>query len=405
MVRFVTLAGGCEVWRGPPRVRGRTTTPCAVMHAMRSGDNKMRKCIDLTMNFLVGAGILVKTFGIRASPGQSCRMIRRSVGALLWASLFLNLATVTANAADPVTFGIDWRAEAEYGGYYQAVANGIYAKHGVEVTIREGGPQVNQMQLLMAGRLDFNLGGGRAIEFVQNHLPYVAIAAIFQKDPAVLIAHPGQGNDSFAALKGKPIAVASDARQSWFKFLAAKYGYTDAQTRLYTFNMAPFLADKTLIQQGYLGSEPFVIRQTSGIEPVVLLVADGGYKGYSNIVTASRKIVDEKPDLVRRFVDASIEGWYSFLYTDPAPANRLIKAANPEMTDALLAYGRKVMKDHGIVDSGDALTLGIGAMTPARWAEFYHAMVAVGVYPDGIDVSQAYVTQFVNHRVGMATKQ
>ena len=261
------------------------------------------------------------------------------------------------------------------------------------------------MQLLMAGRLDFNLGGGRAIEFVQNNLPYVAIAAIFQKDPAVLIAHPGQGNDSFEALKGKPIEIAPDARQSWWRFLAAKYGYTDAQTKLYTFNMAPFLADKNLVQQGYLGSEPFVIKQKGGFEPVVLLVADGGYRGYGNIITAGHKIVEERPDVVRRFVDASIEGWYSYLYEDPSPANKLIKAANPEMSEALLAYGRKMMNDHGIVDSGDALTLGIGAMTPARWNEFYHGMVAVGVYPAGIDVDRAYVTDFVDHRVGIETKK
>jgi NitT/TauT family transport system substrate-binding protein len=239
---------------------------------------------------------------------------------------------------------------------------------------------------------------------VQNHLPYVAIAAIFQKDPAVLIAHPGQGNDSFADLKGKPIAVASDARLSWFRFLAAKYGYSEAQTRLYTFNMAPFLSDKTLIQQGYLGSEPFVIEQTGGVKPVVLLAADGGYSGYSNIITTSRKLVAEKPDLVRRFVDASIEGWYSFLYHDPTPANLAIKKSNPEMTDALLAYGRKAMLDHGIVDSGDALKVGIGAMTTARWQEFYKSMVAVGVYPAGIDVDQAYVTQFVDHRAGIEMK-
>jgi len=320
-------------------------------------------------------------------------------------SLLQTITPTKAQAEDQITFGIDWRAEAEYGGYYQAVASGIYAKHGLSVTIREGGPQVNHMQLLMAGRLDFNLGGGRAIEFVQQKLPYVAIAAIFQKDPAVLIAHPGQGNDSFAALKGKPIEIAPDARQSWWRFLAAKYGYTDTQIRLYTFNMAPFLADKKLVQQGYLGSEPFVIKQKGGIDPVVLLVADGGYKGYSNIITAGLKLVEERPDLVKRFVDASIEGWYSYLYQDPAPANRLIKAANPEMTDDLLAYGRKVMKDHGIVDSGDALKLGIGAMTAERWSEYYRGMVAVGVYPDGIDVERAYVTNFVNHRAGIEIKK
>jgi NitT/TauT family transport system substrate-binding protein len=329
----------------------------------------------------------------------------RLLGITICCWVLLSFSPRPSEADDQITFGIDWRAEAEYGGYYQAAANGFYAKHGLSVTIREGGPQVNHMQLLMAGRLDFNLGGGRAIEFVRNHLPYVAIAAIFQKDPAVLIAHPGQGNDSFPALKGKPIEIAPDARQSWWRFLAAKYGYSDAQTRLYTFNMAPFLADKTLIQQGYLGSEPFVIREKGGFDPVVLLVADGGYDAYANIITAGRKIVEERPDVVGRFVDASIEGWYSYLYDDPAPANRMIKAANPEMTDALLAYGRKMMKDHGIVDSGDALKLGIGAMTPERWAAFYHAMVAVGVYPDGIDVDRAYLTRFVNRRVGIEMKK
>lgn len=294
--------------------------------------------------------------GDAARPGTVARRrrpidtARRFIAVLLSISALQSALLTNARADDQITFGIDWRAEAEYGGYYQAVANGIYAKHGLSVTIREGGPQVNHMQLLMAGRLDFNLGGGRAIEFVQNNLPYVAIAAIFQKDPAVLIAHPGQGNDSFVALKGKPVEIAPDARQSWWRFLAAKYGYTDAQVKLYTFNMAPFLADKKLVQQGYLGSEPFVIREQGGVDPVVLLVADGGYQGYSNIITAGRKIVEERPDVVRRFVDASIEGWYSFLYQDPSPANRLIKEANPEMSDALLAYGRKMMNEHGIVD-------------------------------------------------------
>ncbi len=329
---------------------------------------------------------------------------RRAWSVLLMALVFV-AGFAPARAADKIVFGIDWRAEAEYGGYYQALAKGIYAKHGLDVTIREGGPQVNHMQLMMAGRLDFNLGGGRAIEFVQNDLPYVAIAAIFQKDPAVLIAHPGQGNDSFAALKGKPIAIAADARQGWWRFLAAKYGYTDAQTKLYTFNMAPFLADKTMTQQGYLGSEPFLVEAMGKFKPVVLLVADGGYRGYGNIITTSRKIVTERPDLVQRFVDASLEGWYSYLYEDPDPANKAIKTANPEMNDALLAYGRQVMKDHGIVDSGDALSLGVGAMTRERWAEYYNGMVAVGVYPPGLAIDKAYVTNFVNRRAGIDLKK
>jgi NitT/TauT family transport system substrate-binding protein len=320
------------------------------------------------------------------------------------ALLVLLIGAASARADDAVSFGLDWMAEAEYGGYYQAVATGLYARRGLKVTIRQGGPQVNQMQLMMAGRLDFNLGGGRAIEFVQQNLPFVAVAAIFQKDPSVLIAHPGQGNDSFAALKGKPILIGADTRASWWRFLAGKYGYSDSQIRPYTFNLQPFLADRTLAQQGYLGSEPFAIKQAAGFEPVVLLLADAGYAGYGNIVTTSTKLVAEKPDLVQRFIDASIEGWYSFLYGDPTPANRLIKQDNPEMPDALLSFGRDVMTAHGIVDSGDALKLGIGAMTDARWAEFYGSMAEVGVYPKGLDVTKAYTARFVDQRVGMDRK-
>jgi NitT/TauT family transport system substrate-binding protein len=322
------------------------------------------------------------------------------------AAAFVVVAFVTAaHGQDRVAFGLDWEAEAEYGGYYQALATGVYARHGLDVTIEEGGPQVNHMMLLMAGRLDFNLGGGRAIEFAQENLPFLAVAAIFQKDLAVLIAHPGEGNDSFAALKGKPIMIGADTRVGWWRFLAAKYGYDDSQIRPYTFNLAPFLTNKQAIQQGYASSEPYLIHKESGIEPVVLPLSAAGYQGYGNIITTSARLIRERPDLVQRFIDASIEGWYSYLYRDPAPANRLIMKANPEMPADLIDFGRKTMITRGIVDSGDALTLGIGAMTDARWHAFYQAMTAVGVYKPGIDLTKAYTTRFVDKRVGMEIKR
>jgi NitT/TauT family transport system substrate-binding protein len=326
---------------------------------------------------------------------------------LLRVVIFLTavVAGAPVRAQDRVTFGLDWRAEAEYGGYYQALATGLYAKKGLDVTIQQGGPQVNHMQLLMAGRLDFNLGGGRAIEFAQEGLPFLAVAAIFQKELAVLIAHPNQGNDSFEALKGKPIMIGSDTRNGWWRFLAAKYGYDDSQIHPYTFNMAPFLADKKAIQQGYFSSEPYLIRQKIGFDPVVLPLSDAGYLGYANIITTSAKLIRERPDLAQRFIDASIEGWYSYLYGDPSPANKLIMQANPDMPVDLIDFGRKTMIEHGIVDSGDALTLGIGAMTDTRWKSFYESMTAVGVYQPGIDISKAYTTQFVDKRVGMEVKR
>ena len=304
--------------------------------------------------------------------------------------------TLPAYALDKVTFGLDWRAEAEYGGYYQAAATGIYAKHGLEVTIRQGGPQVNQAQLLLAGRLDFNLASNSflALNFVREDLPFLAVAAMFQRDPAILLAHPGTGHDSFEALRGQPIMIGADSRAGWWNFLRARFGYTDAQVRPYTFNLAPFLADKQAVQQGYVGSEPFLVREAAGFDPVVLLLADAGFSGYGSLITASKRMVDDKPDLVQRFLDASIEGWQSYLHGDPAPGNALMKKDNPEMTDALLAYGRAALRDRNIIEPLPGQG-GIGAMTDARWDDFLRVMQAQGVYPAGLDVRRAYTLRFL----------
>lgn len=314
--------------------------------------------------------------------------------------------TTPGKTLDRVAFGLDWKAEAEYGGYYQAIAMGLYAKHGLDVSIRQGGPQVNQMQLLLAGRLDFNIAsnGYLALNLAQEKLPFTAIAAMFQRDPAILIAHPAQGNDSFEALRGKPIMLGADTRVGWWNFLRVRFGYTDSQIRPYTFNLAPFLADKRAVQQGYLGSEPFLIRQEAGFDPVVLLLADAGFTGYGSLIVASTKLLADKPDMAQRFLDASIEGWYSYLYGDPAPANALMKRDNPEMTDALLDYGRRVLRERGIVDSGDTLAGGIGAMDDARWTAFFASMVDQGLYPRTLEYKRAYTTAFVNKGTGVGMR-
>ena len=317
-------------------------------------------------------------------------------------SLLLAAPAGSAALAETVNFGTDWKAEAEHGGFYQAVATGIYKKHGLDVTLRPGGPQVNHAQLLAAGVLDFNIASNSFVplNFVQQKIPMMAVAAIFQKDPSVLIAHPGQGNDSLAALKGKPVMIGSDTRVTSWQFLKQKFGYTDDQLRPYNFSVAPFLTDKSAVQQGYLSSEPYTIEK-EGEHPVVILLADSGYSGYACILETSAKLVKEKPDLVQRFVDASIEGWYSYLYGDPAPGNALIRRDNAEMTDALLAYGIDKIKQYGIVDSGDAKQVGIGAMTDARWRDFFDTMSKAGVYPADLNYRDAYTLKFVDKKVGM----
>jgi NitT/TauT family transport system substrate-binding protein len=313
------------------------------------------------------------------------------------AGLFCLAVSGAAQAADHITFGLDWLAEAEYGGYYQALATGAYARHGLDVEIKQGGPQVNQAQLLLAGRLDFTISGNSflALNFVQQDLPFVAVAAMFQKDPSIILAHPGVGHDSFASLRGQPIMIGSDTRVGWWNFVRAKYGYSDNQIRPYTFNLAPFLADKMAVQQGYLGSEPFLVKQAAGFDPVVLSLSDAGFAGYASLIATSRETVTHRADVVKRFLAATAEGWHDYLDGDPRAGNALIKQANPEMTDALLAYGRAALKSHGIVEGGDAARLGIGAMTDARWADFFHSMVAAKLYPADLDYRAAYTLQFV----------
>ncbi len=325
------------------------------------------------------------------------------VSPLLRVAAFLSLllAFSTAQAADKLTVGTDWRAEAEHGGYYQALATGLYAKAGLDVTIRQGGPQVNHSQLLAAGKLDISIAPNSFIplNFVEQKVPVVAVASMFQKDPAVLIAHPGQGNDTLAALKGKKIMISPDTRIGFWRFLKSSYGFTDDQIAPYTFNLAPFLADPKSIQQGYITSEPFQIERV-GIKPVVMLLSDAGYTSYASLVVVPRKMALERRELVQRFVDATILGWASYLNGDPTPANALIKRDNPDMTDELLAYGRDKLKTYGIIESGAATSRGIGAMDDARWKAFFDVMAADGLYPKDMDYRQAYTVDFVGKGVG-----
>jgi NitT/TauT family transport system substrate-binding protein len=304
---------------------------------------------------------------------------------------------VTSGELQKISFGTNWYAQAEHGGFYQAIATGIYQDHGLEVSIKMGGPQVNGTQLLMGGTVDFFMGyGSDALQAVQEGIPKVTVASIFQKDPQILIAHPGQGIKSLEDLQGKPIYISSAANVTYWPLLAAKYGFTEDMKRPYNFNPAPFLADQSSAQQGYLSSEPLAIQKEGGFEPVVLLLADYGYDPYSTTIETRQDVVDRDPDLVQRFVDASIKGWYSYLNGDPAPGNALIKQDNPEMTDEQIAYGIEKMKEYGIVVSGDAETMGIGAMTDERWKSFYDTLVEAEVLSPDVDYTQAFTLEFVN---------
>jgi NitT/TauT family transport system substrate-binding protein len=308
----------------------------------------------------------------------------------------------SAQALDEVTFGTNWVAEAEHGGFYQALADGTYRKYGLDVTIVPGGPNVNNRILLPVGKLDFFMSANTLQQFdaVEQNVPTLAVAAMFQKDPQVLIAHPGEGIEKFTDLKPLTLFISKEGIASYFQWLKADFGFSEARVKPYTFNPQPFLADKRSAMQGYVTSEPYAIEQAAGFRPKVFLLADQGFDAYSTLIETRRDLVAQKPDLVQRFVDASIVGWSTYIYGDNRPGNDLIKKGNPEMTDALLAYSVAAMKEHGIVDSGDTAALGIGAMTDARMKSFFDKMVRARVTKPSIDLAKAYTLQFVNKHVG-----
>ncbi len=311
-------------------------------------------------------------------------------------------------AAENVVFATNWKAQAGHGGFYQALADGTYAKYGLNVKIAQGGPQVNNRPMLVSGEVDFLMGGNLLHSFdnIKNGMPTVVVAAIFQKDPQALLAHPGQGYDSFAALAKAPaMFIAKDAQFSFWPWLRATQGFKDEQLRPYLFTLGPFLADKKSVQQGYVTEEPATVRAQGGFDPVVYLLADHGFSTYSTTIETRTELVAKNPELVRKFVEASIIGWRNYLYGDNKAANALIKKDNPEMNDAILKSSVQLMLHFGIVDSGDAKTLGIGAMRQERIADFYAKMVQAGLYQAGdVDLRKVATLQFVNKGLGLPAK-
>jgi NitT/TauT family transport system substrate-binding protein len=303
---------------------------------------------------------------------------------------------------DKVTFGTNWVAQPEHGGFYQALADGTYKKYGLDVTILPGGPNSNNRILLPVGKIDFYMSANllQSFDAVEQKVPTVAVAASFQKDPQVFLVHPDQGIETFEDLKKLNLLVSKEGLVGYYQWLKKDYGFTDKQVRPYNFNPQPFFADKRMAMQGYVTSEPFAVETQGKFKPKIFLLADQGFSTYSTLIETRRDLVEKKPDLVQRFVDASSIGWYNYLYGDNKAANALIKKQNPEMTDALIDYSIAKMKEYGIVDSGDAIKLGIGSITDARMKNFFDRMVRAGVIKAGLDDRKSYNTQFVNKGVG-----
>lgn len=329
---------------------------------------------------------------------------RRALMAATLASTLL-----PALAQEKVVFATNWRAQAGHGGFYQALADGTYKRHGLDVEIMQGGPQVNNRPMLPIGKIDFLMTGNLLLTFdqIKNGVPVTVVGAIFQKDPQALIAHPAQGYDKWDEIRKAPtVLVSKDGQFSFWQWMKAEHGFKDEQLKPYTFNLGPFLNDRKVVQQGYSISEPINVKRQAGFDPVVHLLADHGFNTYANTIETRTQLVREKPDLVRRFMEASIIGWYNYLYGDRKAANALIRKDNPDMSEEYIEASVKLMMDLGIVDSGDAPSRGIGTMSEARIRSFHDKMVAAGLYKAGdVDLSKVATTQFVNRGTGLDVKR
>ena len=330
--------------------------------------------------------------------------------------LLMSVATLTAvamsaglaSAQEKVTFQTNWLAQAEHGGFYQSVADGPSKACGLDVTIAMGGPQVSGRPLMLAGKIDFYMGGNmlQAFSAVEENIPVVIVAASFQKEPQVLMTHPGEGLDTWESLKdAEQYILADEGFQSYFQWMISEMGYDASKRVPYTFNPAPFIANKKSVQQGYITSEPYAVEKEGGFKPNLFLLADYGFDTYSTTIETMQDTIDKKPDVVKCFVDGSAKGWYNYLYGDNKAANDMIKKDNPDMTDEQIAFSIEQLKKFGVVDSGDSEKLGIGAMTDARIQSFYDKMVKAKVAQPGIDIKKAYTLAFINKGVGLELKK
>ncbi|CAI2933105.1 ABC transporter substrate-binding protein [Aminobacter niigataensis] len=328
----------------------------------------------------------------------------KQLGLVLSLAVGLMGSSLKAGAQEEIAFATNWKAQGGHAGFYQALADGTYKQYGLDVRIVQGGPQINTRSLLSAGKVDFLLSVPQlALANSRQKIPTAMVAAFFQRDPTTLMAHPGKYKDLADMRRARTIYVARAAQFTYWPWVKHKFGLSDDQVKAYSFTLAPFLADPEAVQQAYATAEPLYI---DTFKPDVFLLADYGWSGYSNIIETRREIIEKNPDLVQRFIDASIIGWNNYLYGDRKQANALIKKDNPEMTDAKLDAEIAEIQRLGLVDGGDTLKVGLGAIDLKRFASWFDDLMEVGLYKPGeVDLETVVTDQFVNKGVGLDVRK
>ena len=297
-----------------------------------------------------------------------------------------------------ITFATDWKAQAEQGGFYQALAAGLYEKNGLKVKIIQGSANVNVPRLIASKYVEFGIGSNSFIplNMVANKIPGKAVMAIFQKDPQIIMTHPDSDIRNLKDMRDLPIMISDASIGAFWLWLKSKYDFNDNQIRKKTFSLAPFLSNKSSIQQGYLTSEPFLVEREAGFTPRVFLLADYGYPSYGAMVLASSNVLKNNPEIVKAFVDASIEGWRQYIYDDPSLGNELIMLENNEMKKDILLQAIKKIRNYELVSNEISKGLDIGLMTDIKWESFVKTMSINGVYEKDLEWRESFTLDFIN---------
>ena len=297
-----------------------------------------------------------------------------------------------ARANAKVRLLTNWFAEPEHGGFYHAVATGLYDKAGLDVELRQGGPSLNVMQLLAGGEADVVMSYDIQIMTAsEKGIPVKAIFTCFQFDLIGLLTRPDV--NSLAELKGRKVYFAGSGYSTYWPWLKQKYGYTDDMAGPKASNLQTFITDPTSAVAGYITSEPYVAEQHN-IATKFFLFANDGYPTYANTMATTADFIKNNPDAVAAFTRASLEGWKAYMQ-DPTAGNALIKKINTNMDDGQINFGLKKIREVKAIESGDAATMGIGVITPERWQKTRDFLVSANLLAAGTDTTQSMTTQFV----------
>jgi NitT/TauT family transport system substrate-binding protein len=325
-----------------------------------------------------------------SGPGNGLTVFTACLLALIAGSTPLPAQQAADAPLKKISLLLDWYPQAEQGGYYYAVVNGLYKKAGLDVDIIPISPNVVGGAQLMTGRVQFSLTTSADVLTARSRgLPLVAVMAAMQHDPKGVIVHAESPIHSFADLDGHALAVAPGS--AWFRYIVQKYHLSHIQENRLTLNNAYFLHDPNYSQECYVTAEPYFIEK-SGQKVRTLLVKDTGFDNYRVVATSDSFLANNK-DVVKAFVAATIAGWQGY-FKDPTATDAEIKKRNPEMTQGQMDYTFKVLVDDHFIDGDASHGETIGQINMTRVKDQYQILRSLNVLPDDFDYTKAFDTEY-----------